>query len=346
MDMHHSRMIGTVDVHAAGEIGRIITSGVLPLPGATMAARMEYMNEGGAALRRFICAEPRGAAMMTTNLLQPSTRPDADAGFIPLQIDRAHAMSGSNAICVTTALLETGMVPITGPDTTVRLDTAAGLVVARASCRDGRCQSVALDMPPSYAHALDVTVTTDALGVVRGDVAFGGVFYLLVDAEPLGLTIEPGSARRLVDAGIAILEAANQQLDVRHKTIPELTGISYVMFRAWETGADGARVMRNATILMPGRVDRSPCGTGSSARLAVMVARGEARAGDAFAVRSVISSRFDAAIRAVNADGTIQPRISGSAWVYGTTQLFLDPTDPYPEGFVLSDTWGPGVRPA
>src|SRR5271166_4601306 len=160
-------MIGTVDVHAAGEIGRVITSGVLPLPGATMAARMEYMNERGAALRRFICAEPRGAAAMTTNLLQPSTRPDADAGFIPLQIDRAHAMSGSNAICVTTALLETGMVPITGPETTVRLDTAAGLVVARATCRDGRCQSVALDMPPSYAHALDVTVTTDTLGVVR-----------------------------------------------------------------------------------------------------------------------------------------------------------------------------------
>ena len=344
MNVHHSRMIGTIDVHAAGEIGRVIISGVLPLPGATMAARMDYMNGDGAALRRFICAEPRGAAMMTTNLLQPSTRPDADVGFIPLQIDRAHAMSGSNAMCVATALLETGMVPITGPETTVRLDTAAGLVVAHATCRDGRCQSVAVDMPPSYAHALDVIVEADGLGRVRGDVGFGGVFYLLVDAEPLGLAIEPGSARRLVEAGIAILEAANRQLDVRHKTIPEIAGVSYVMFRAWDHGADGARVMRNATILMPGRVDRSPCGTGSSARLAVMAARGEARAGDAFEVHSVIGSRFDAAIRAVDTDGTIHPRISGSAWIYGTAQLLLDPTDPYPEGFVLSDTWGPGVK--
>jgi proline racemase len=342
--MRLSRLISTVDAHAEGEIGRVVTGGVLGIAGATMAEKMHRLNNEDAALRRLLVSEPRAACAMTTNLLLPPTRPDADAGFIVMQIDRAHAMSGSNAMCVTTVLLETGIVPMTEPHTTVRLDTPAGLVLAHAECVNGRCARVALDMPASFALDLDVAVSTPNFGRVVGDVAFGGVFYFLVDADQLGLSIAPASARALVAAGIEILAAANQALDVRHPDNPALSGISYVMFRGWD---DEARtVMRNATILWPGRIDRSPCGTGSAARTAALAARGAVKPGGKLTARSTIGGTFGVEVlgeTTVAGSPAILPRISGSAWIYGTSQLVLDPTDPFQDGFTLSDTWGPGL---
>lgn len=333
----------TIDVHAEGEIGRVATAGIPAIPGRTMVEKMRHMNEAGAGLRRLLVSEPRASAQMSTNLLLPPTRPDADAAFLVLQIDRAHAMSGSNAICVTTALLESGAVPMVEPETVVRLDTPAGLVIARAACRDGRCERVTLDMPPCFALELDVVVETPGFGRVTGDVAYGGIFYLLVDVERIGLTIRPEHARGLVAAGIELLAEANRRLDVRHPDEPGIAGISYVMFRGWdETRSE----MLNATVLWPGRIDRSPCGTGTSARLSVMVARGEAKAGDRLVARSIVGGRFDAEIARVEAHArapVVHPRISGRGWVYGSGQLLLDPTDPFPEGHTLSDTWGPGL---
>jgi proline racemase len=342
--MRFSRLLSTVDVHAGGEIGRVVTSGVMGLPGADMAAKMRYINEVDDSLRRFLVTEPRASAAMTTNLLLPPTRGDADAAFLVLQIDRAHAMSGSNAMCVVTALLETGMMPMREPDTIVRLDTPAGLVVARAECGDGRCRAVSLDMTPSFAADLDVRLVTSNFGAVSGDIAFGGVFYFMVDAEQVGLTITPANARELVAAGIEILAAANKTLEVRHPDNPAIRGISYVLFRAWDD--DDHRIMRNATILWPGRIDRSPCGTGSSARAAVLAARGENKSGDVLIARSIIGSEFTVEIAAVEQGprGPItRPRVTGSAWIHGMTQIALDPSDPFPSGFVLSDTWGPGI---
>ena len=342
--MRASRMITAVDVHAEGEVGRVVTGGILGLPGATMADKMRYINEVDDSLRRFLVTEPRASAQMSTNLLLPPTRPDADAAFLVLQIDRAHAMSGSNAMCVVTAILETGMLPMLEPETVVRLDTPAGLVVARAHCRQGRCERVSLEMPPAFAAELDVRVQTPTLGIVKGDIAFGGVFYLLVDAEQVGLSIEPALARQLVAAGIELLEHANSQLRVRHPENPAIEGISYVMFRAWE--GESQAVMRNATILWPGRIDRSPCGTGSSARAAVLAAKGKLKVGDQLTARSTIGSEFTVEImRETSLSGlpAIVPRISGRAWIYGIHQIVLDPSDPFPQGFVLSDTWGPGL---
>jgi proline racemase len=281
---------------------------------------------------------------MTTNLLLPPTRADADAAFLVLQIDRAHAMSGSNAMCVVTALLESGMMPMREPDTVVRLDTPAGLVIAQAKCKDGRCKGVSLDMTPSFASDLDVRLATPNLGTVTGDVAFGGVFYFLVDVQQVGLAITPANARGLVAAGIEILAAANKALDVRHPDNSAIRGISYVMFRAWD--GDDRKIMRNATILWPGRIDRSPCDTGSSARIAALVARGENNSGDVLLARSIIGSEFTVEIAAVEQGprGSItRPRVTGSAWIHGMTQIALDPSDPFPSGFVLSDTWGPGI---
>lgn len=343
--MRWSRMVTVVDAHCSGEIGRVVTGGVPPLPGETMAARMAWLNAGpgspGDALRRFLVFEPRGMAHQTVNLLQPPCTPGADAGFIVLQADRAHAMSGSNAICVTTVLLEIGLVPMTEPETLVRLDTPAGLVLARATCRDGRCERVALEMPVSFAQALDRTVEVAGVGPVRLDLAFGGVFYALVDVGSIGRAIVPADLPELVRLGACIRGAAQAALDTTHPTDTRLSGISYTMF----CGADEAG-WRTCTIVNDGRADRSPCGTGSSARLAALHARGGVRVGERILSRSIIGSRFDVSVaRETEIAGrpAIVPRIEGQGWIHGTAQLALDPTDPFPQGFSLPDIWGPAA---
>lgn len=328
-----------VEAHAEGEVGRVVTGGVLDLPGDTMLEKMNFLNEQDDSLRRFCVFEPRGCASMSTNLLFPPSRPDADAGFIILQGDKAHAMSGSNCICVVTVLLETGLVPMTEPETTVRLDTPAGLVTARATCRGGKCERVNLDMVPSFVEALDVEVEVPALGRVRVDAAFGGVYYALIEPRQLGLEIQPSSARALVDAGCRIHRALNRHVEVRHPLYPSIEGFSYMMFV--DRRADGDLV--GATILPPGRIDRSPCGTGNSARLAVRHARGEALEGEVLTARSIIDSRFEVSFlgeTTVADRPAVLPRISGRGWIHGIHHIGVDPSDPYPQGYLLSDTWG------
>ena len=337
--MRWSKSVTMVEAHAEGEVGRIVTGGVIDIPGATMADKLRYLNEIDDSLRRFVVFEPRGAAQMSTCLALPPTRPDADIGFIVLQPDKAHAMSGSNAICLTTVLLETGRLPITGPETIVRIDTAAGLVTARATCRDGKVERVTLAMNPSWADRLDATVSAEGFGEIAVDIAFGGIFYALVDAARLGLDIVPEQARLLVEAGTAIHRAVNAQLDIRHPTIGAIDGISYVMF----VGHTAQGELRGATIMPPGRIDRSPCGTGNASRLAAAAARGQAKPGDSFVARSIIDSRFEITYAAdVEADGrrAVQPIVSGRGWIHGIHQIGLDPSDPYPQGFRVADTWG------
>lgn len=337
--MRWSRTLNMVEAHAEGEVGRVVTGGVLDLPGDTMLDKMNFLNEQDDSLRRFCVFEPRGYASMSTNLLFPPSRPDADAGFIILQGDKAHAMSGSNCICVVTVLLETGLVPMTEPETTVRLDTPAGLVTARASCREGKCERVSLDMVPSFVEALDVDVEVPGLGRVRVDAAFGGVYYALIDPGQLGLEIEPSSARALVDAGCRIHRALNQQVKVHHPLYPGIHGFSYMMFVGRREDGD----LVGATILPPGRIDRSPCGTGNSARLAVRHARGEVTEGEVLSARSIIGSRFEVSFlgeTAVADRPAVLPRISGRGWIHGIHQIGVDPSDPYPQGYLLSDTWG------
>jgi proline racemase len=234
------------------------------------------------------------------------------------------------------------MVPMREPETVVVLETAAGLVRATASCRNGRCLRVTLDMPRSFADRLGLAVEVEGLGTVKLDVAFGGVFYALVDPAPLGLAIEPGSARELVDAGMRILAAARESYSPVHPEEPGLNGIAYLMWCGHD--AEGPR---NATVMPPGRLDRSPCGAGSSARLAVMHARGGAQVGQPFAFRSTIGTRFDAQIAAASEIGgrpAVLPRLSGRAWIYSREQIGLDPEDPFPLGHMVADIWGPGTR--
>lgn len=329
-------------VHAQGEIGKVIIGGAPEIPGATILDKMNHINTADDSLRRFVTFEPRAGVAMSTNLLLPPTRADADAAFIVLQPDRAHPMSGSNCICVVTALLESGRVAMVEPETVVRLDTAAGLIVARAACKDGRCLSVSLDNVPAFVLALDAQVRTKGFGVIRADIAFGGVFYALVDVDQIGMTIVPENARALAEAGIAIKADLQGQIEISHPDIPGLNDVAYVMFRSRE--ADGS--IRTCTTLKPGRVDRSPCGTGSSANLAVMFARGEVAVGDARISRSIISGTFTAEAVGETAVGNhraVLPRITGQGWIYGREQLRVSPDDPFARGFALSDTWGSQV---
>jgi proline racemase len=248
-------------------------------------------------------------------------------------------MSGSNCICLTTVLLETGMLKMTEPETIVRIDTAAGLVVAKAACRNGKCERVTLTMNPSFVERLDAVVDVEGYGKVPVDIAFGGIFYGLVDPAALGLEIRPEQARRLVAAGSAIHRAINVQLEIKHPTNPSLNGVSYVMF----TGHTPDGELQGATIMPPGRIDRSPCGTGNSARLAVSAARGRAKPGDRFTARSIINSTFEVTYAGdVMQDGrkAVQPIISGRGWIHGIHQIGVDPSDPYPFGFSVADTWG------
>ncbi len=339
--MHWSKSVTMIEAHAEGEVGRIVTAGIIDLPGETMVDKLHYINTEGQALRKFLVQEPRGCAQMSTVLLPKPSHGDAHAGMIVLQADKAHAMSGSNAICAVTVLLETEMVPMTEPETTVVLDTAAGPVRAHAQCSNGKCVSVEVEMTPCYVDAMDTKIDVEGFGTVAIDIAFGGIFYALVDPASIGLSIGPDCARALVDAGTKIQRAANRQLTIAHPHHEALNGLSYVMFIS--TGDNGQ--LTGATIMPPGRVDRSPCGTGNSARVALMHQKNEMSVGDSYIARSIINSRFEVKlVRTCEAFGktAVVPSITGRGWIHGMHQIGLDPSDPYPQGFVVSDCWGEG----
>ncbi|MBN3722795.1 proline racemase family protein [Burkholderia sp. Ac-20379] len=339
--MRWKKTLQLVDVHCEGEIGKVITGGVVGIPGETLLDKMNHINAVDDSLRRLVVLEPRGCLQMSVNLLLPPTRPEAHAGFIVLQADKAHPMSGSNAICVVTALLELGMVDMQEPETTVVLDTPAGLVTARAACRDGRCTGVSLDMVPAFVEQLDVPIDAGPLGTIRADIAFGGVYYALIDVAQVGLTIAPEHARALAELGVALRQRVNQQVAVRHPLLPELDEVAYVMFRHRVSDT----VYQTCTTLPPGRVDRSPCGTGSSANLAALAARGLADTGSRLTSRSTIGGEFGIELLGrtdVAGRPAVLPRVTGRAWIYGIQQIGVDPDDPLAAGFMLSDTWGNG----
>lgn len=340
--MQFNRKLELLLVHCQGEIGNVLVAGAPEIPGATALDKMNHINQVDDSLRRFVTFEPRANVAMTVNLLLEPTRPDADAGFIVLQADRAHPMSGSNSICVVTALLESGRVAMVEPETIVRLDTPAGLITARARCENGRCLSVGIDNVASFAELLDHEIDTPKWGRIKVDVCFGGVYYGLVDVEQIGLDIAPNNARALAEAGIELKALLAEQVEVRHPTLNGVNEIAYVMFRGKE--ADGA--VRTCTTLKPGRVDRSPCGTGSSANLAALHARGLVKVGDARISRSIIGGEFRAeAIGETEIGGrkAVLPRITGQGFIYGKQELRVSDGDPFERGFALSDTWGPQV---
>jgi proline racemase len=333
------RAITVVGCHAGGEVGNVVVGGVLPPPGRTVFEQMQALKADD-SLRRLLLREPRGSVAFHANLIVPSARDDCAAGFVIMEPTEYPAMSGSNTICVATVLLETGMVAMTEPETTLRLEAPAGVVEVRAACRDGRVESVELTNVPAFVAHLDAPLEVEGEGTLTVDVAFGGMWYAIADAAALGFEISPGEARELCAVGERIRAAAREQLPCAHPENPEIAGVSIVQIaQPWQgVGA----VSRNAVVIAPGRLDRSATGTGLSARMAVLQARGLMGVGDAMTHASAIGSTFDGRIVAETTVGdrpAIVPAIRGSAWITGVTQLYLDPDDPYPEGYLLSDTW-------
>ncbi len=339
--MRARRVVSVVGCHAGGEIGNVVVGGVLPPAGATVYEQMQTLRSEGDSLRRLLLREPRGSVACHANLVVPATRPDCDAGFIIMEPTEYPAMSGSNAICTVTVLLETGMLPMAEPETVVRLEAPGGVVEARATCRDGRCESVELTNVASFADRLDAELEVEGLGTISVDVAYGGMWYAIADAAALGFALEPHEARDLSIAGEQVRAAAREQLSPVHPELPEVAGVSIVQLAGPWQGV-GA-VSRNAVVVAPGRLDRSATGTGLSARMAVLHARGLMSAGDAMTHASPLGSTFEGRIVSETTVGgrpAVVPAIRGSAWITGFSQLIVDPTDPFPEGYLLADTWG------
>jgi proline racemase len=332
-------MITVVGCHAGGEIGNVIVGGVLPPRGKTVFDQMLALRADD-SLRRLLLREPRGSVAVHANLVVPATRADCDAGFIIMEPTEYPPMSGSNTICVATVLLETGMVELREPETTLRLEAPAGPVEIRAACSDGRVDSVELTNVPSFVGQLDARLEVAGLGAIIVDVAYGGMWYAIADAAALGFELEPREARELSRVGELIRDAAREQLSCFHPENPEISGVSIVQLAEPWRGV-GA-VTRNAVVVAPGRLDRSATGTGLSARMAVLHARGLLGVGDAMTHASPIGSTFDGRIVAETSVGgrpAIVPAIRGSAFITGITQVVVDPRDPFPEGYLLSDTW-------
>jgi proline racemase len=335
--MQTKRAITVVGCHAGGEVGNVVVGGVLPPPGETVFERMQALRADD-SLRRLLLREPRGSVAVHANLIVPSSR--ADAGFVIMEPTEYPAMSGSNTICVATVLLETGMVEMREPETTLRLEAPAGIVEVTARCRNGRCESVELTNVPCFAAQLEAPLEVEGLGALTVDVAFGGMWYAIADAQALGFALEPAEARDLSDAGERIRVAAREQLPCTHPDNPEIAGVSIVQIAGPWQGVGATS--KNAVVVAPGRLDRSATGTGLSARMAVLHAKGLMHAGEAMTHASVIGSTFDGRIVSETTVGgrpAIVPAIRGSAWITGVAQVFVDPTDPFPEGYLLSDTW-------
>jgi proline racemase len=320
-----------------------VVGGVLDVPGTTMLDKMRHLEREGDALRRRLLFEPRGSAPLSLDLVLPSSHPEADAGFLIMESCSYEGMSGSNTINTATVLLETGILPMTEPETSLVLEAPAGLVRVRADCRDGRCERITFENVPAFATHLDAAVQVPGLGELRVDVAYGGAFCAFVDAEGLGHAIVPEEARALAELGELIRPAVVEQLEITHPAEPALSALSFVVFTsAPRDGGDA----RNATVVAPGRLDRSATGTATSARLAVLAARELVDDGQEFVNESVIGTRFTGRIvgrTRVGDTEAIVPAISGRAWITGFHQFVLDPDDPFPEGFRLPDTWGAGL---
>jgi len=336
-----TKCIQIVACHCEGEIGDVIVGGVAPPPGDTLWQQSRHIASDG-ELRNFVLREPRGGVQRHVNLLVPPKNPAAQAAWIIMEPEDTPPMSGSNSICVATVLLDTGILPMQEPVTRLTLEAPGGLVEVEAACRDGKAERITIRNVPSFVDRLDAALEVEGLGTLTVDVAYGGDSFVLVDAAALGFSLEPDEARELVEVGMRITAAANAQIGFRHPLNPDWSHISFCQFTRPVEMKGGIATGRSAVVIRPGKLDRSPTGTGCSARMAVLHARGAMKTGDRFIGTSIIGTEFHCSIAEETTVGTktaIIPTVSGRAWIMGTRQEMLDPADPFPHGYVLSDTW-------
>ncbi|RSD16832.1 proline racemase family protein [Amycolatopsis eburnea] len=333
--MRSSRAITAVDSHTEGMPTRVVTGGVASIPGATMAERRRYFMAELDHIRQFLMHEPRGHSAMSGAILQPPCRADADWGVVYIEVSGCLPMCGHGTIGVATVLVETGMVEVTEPVTVVRLDTPAGLVHAEVTVRDGRAERVKLRNVASFLAERDAVVSVPGLGEVRYDLAYGGNFYAILELSQVDIPFDRAEKDRILGAGLDIMAAINDQRPPKHPEDPLIGGCKHVQFLA--PGSD-ARASQNAMAIHPGWFDRSPCGTGTSARMAQLHARGELPLHTPFENSSFIGTTFTGELVGETEVGGVPaviPEFSGRAWITGTATYLLDPADPFPAGFVL-----------
>lgn len=333
--------IEIVHCHAEGEVGDVIVSGVEPPPGDSVWDQAQWVARDQ-TLRNFVLNEPRGGVFRHVNLLVPAKNPKAVTGWIIMEPEDTPPMSGSNSICVATVLLETGIVTMREPQTRFTLEAPGGLVEVVAHCNHGKARSITIKNVPSFADRLGARLEVKGVGTLEVDTAYGGDTFVIVDAASAGFAITQDEARDLCLTGLKITAAANEQLGFQHPDYPGINRISFCQFTRPVQEENGLKTGKNAVVIRPGKVDRSPTGTGLSARLAVMYAKGEAQVGDTLLARSIIDSEFLGRIEeqvSVGDRPAIRPSISGRAWLTGRSELTLDEDDPWPQGYRLSDTW-------
>jgi len=338
--MRTSKIVHIVSCHAEGEVGDVIVGGVAPPPGATIWEQSAWIAEDR-SLRNFVLNEPRGGVFRHVNLLVPPKNPRAHMGWIVMEPEDTPPMSGSNSMCVSTVLLDTGIIPMQEPITRMVLEPPGGLIEVEAGCRNGKAERIRVRNVPSFADKLDKKIEVQGVGTVTVDTAYGGDSFVLVDAASLGLSLQPDQAHDIAQMGMKITRAANEQLGFRHPT-NKWDHISFCQITDPIVMKDGVLTGKNAVAIRPGKIDRSPCGTGCSARMAVLHLKGQMKVGDKFTSTSLIDTEFRCSIDSeidIGGKPGILPIISGRAWVIGTKQLMVDPADPFPGGYRLSDTW-------
>ncbi|CAG9987694.1 unnamed protein product [Clonostachys byssicola] len=340
--MPGTRIFNTIGVHCGGEVVDVVTGGVRDVPGKTMFEKMMHLWKKEDSMRNLLLNEPRGCSAMCHNIVLPPCNPEADIGLVIMEHEEYPPMSGANTLGVATALLETGMIPMNEPETVCKFDTPAGLVEVYAQCENGKCKSVRFHNVPAFVFYIDKEVTVPGLGTVKVDIVYGGMIYALVDAASCGLSIESKHGAKLVELGMRVLKAVQEQTDPIHPENPEIRGASVFQWTQPIRDHGDGKTAVNTVVVAPGRLDRSPCGTGTCARLAALHARGELAEGEPLYHNSIIGSEFIGRVHGTTKVGkydAVYPSVTGSAWITAYKQVVLHPTDPFPEGFRVGDKW-------
>ena len=340
--MRSTKTLHVISAHAEGEVGDVIVGGIAPPPGDTLWEQRNFIAQDQ-TLRNFVLNEPRGGVFRHVNLLVPPKHPDADAAFIIMEPEDTPPMSGSNSICVSTVLLDSGILPMQEPYTDITLEAPGGLVKVRAECHNGKAQRIFVTNVPSFAGKISVPLIVEGIGEIIVDTAYGGDSFVVVDAASLGFELVESEAKALAHLGVKITQAANQQLGFEHPSNPEWRHISFCAFCGPLEKTNTGYRSRSAVAIQPGKIDRSPTGTAVSARMALMHAKGLMKTGDTLEAISIIGSQFLGTLlqeTQISDTPAVIPQISGRGWITGTHQHMLDPDDPWPEGYKLTDTWG------
>ncbi len=330
------RTFHTIDTHTGGEPTRNVVGGIPNIPGKTMSEKMLYMKEHKDWIRKCLTYEPRGNEVMSGTIITPPCNPNADVGVLYFEVGGWMPMCGHDTIGVGTALVESGMIEVEEPLTNVVLDTAAGLVSLEIEVKDGSAKSVTFVNAPAFMYKKDAVIKTEDYGEVKADIAYGGNFYAILPAEAVGLEITPNNSKQIIEAGIKIKEALNSQIKVIHPELSFMNHVTHVEF--YENLSEKPLTVRNAVVIPPGAIDRSPCGTGTSAKLAVLHAKGMIGENELFIHESIINSRFYCEIVGLSEVAGIPaiiPKVKGRAFVTGIHTYIVDPEDPMYEGFLL-----------